>query len=263
MGISKHTHIVLDIRMSLRPTHYERAPRTSVGSALVMTTDNRLSEQLLRAFKEINVATVSTSLVRDSIELIHGHKFEAFVLDTALDTPFLDLLSEIRSSSSNSMAVIMVIAPPGPVCELAQQGGANFILEQPLTFNTILRTLKAAYGMLVREYRRYFRFPIKLPVTVWSSLTAEVQGETVDISEDGMAIRLPYSLGADTDLVIRIRLSARAKELTTRAKIIRTAEGGLAGIRFVEISSFAKAQLHEWLSLRLEDKFPSLAKHTA
>ena len=161
------------------------------------------------------------------------------------------------------MAVIIAIAPPGPVCELARQAGTNFILEQPVTFDKILRTLKAAYGMLVREYRRYFRCPIKLPVTVWSSLTAEVHGETVDISEDGMAIRLPYSLGVDTDLVIRIKLSAQTKELTTRAKIIRTAEGGVAGIRFVEISSFAEAQLHEWLSLRLEEKFPALAKHTA
>jgi hypothetical protein len=249
--------------MSLRPTHYEPANGTSVGTALVMTTNNRLSGRLILAFKEINVATVSTSLARDSIELIHGRKFEAFVLDTALDTPFLDLLSEIRSSPSNSMAVIMAIAPPGPICDLARQEGANFILEQPLTFNTILRTLKAAYGMLVREYRRYFRCPIKLPITVWSSLTAEVQGETVDISEDGMAIRLSYSLGVDTDLVIRIKLSAQSEELTTRAKIIRTAEGGVVGIRFVEISSFAKAQLHEWLSLRLEEKYPTLAKHTA
>lgn len=249
--------------MSLRPTHYERAHRTAVGTALVMTTNNRLSGQLLRAFKEMNVSTVSTSLVRDSIELIHGRKFEAFVVDTALDTPFLDLLSEIRSSSSNCMAVILAVAPPGSLCELARREGANFILEQPLTFDAILRTLRAAYGMLVREYRRYFRCPIKLPVTVWSSLTAEVQGETVDISEDGMAIRLPYSLGVDTDLVIRIKLSAKSKDLTTRAKIIRTAEGGVVGIRFVEISSFAKAQLHEWLSLRLEEKFPALAKHSA
>jgi hypothetical protein len=249
--------------MSPRPIHFERANRTAVGTALVMTNNNRRSEQLVRAFKEINVATVSTSLVRDSIELIHGRKFEAFVVDTALDTPFLDLLSEIRSSSSNCLAVIMAIAAPGPVCDLARQEGANFILEQPLSYKTILRTLKAAYGMLVREYRRYFRCPIKLPVTVWSSLTAEVQGETVDLSEDGMAIRLPYSLGVDTDLVIRIKLSPNAKDLTTRAKVIRTAEGGVAGIRFVEISSFAKAQLHEWLSLRLEEKFPALARHSA
>jgi ActR/RegA family two-component response regulator len=119
--------------MTLRPTHFERTGSRSVGTALVMTTDNHIIDQFSRAFKEIDVSTVSTSLVRDSLELIHGRKFEAFIVDTDLDNAHLDLLSEVRSSSSNSKGVIVAISPTGAVSERAKQAGANFVLEQPLT----------------------------------------------------------------------------------------------------------------------------------
>ena len=243
--------------------HLERTVEKSVGTALVITTDNRLIDHLFRAFKEIDVAVVRTGLVRDSLELIHGRKFEAFVVDTALDNAHLDLLSEVRSSSSNHTAVVVAIAPSGLICEKARKAGANFVLEQPLTYDTIHRTLGAAYGMIVREYRRYFRAPLKTAVTVWSSVTGEIRGETVDLSEEGMAIRIPYCLGVGTELLIRFKLSDQNKDLVARANIIHTSEGGISGLHFVEISSLAKGQLHEWLSHRLEEKIPSLAKHSA
>jgi ActR/RegA family two-component response regulator len=249
--------------MTLRPTHFEKTGGRPVGTALVMTTDNRLIDQFARAFKEIDVSTVSTSLVRDSMELIHNRKFEAFILDTDLDNEHLDLLSEVRSSSSNSTAVMIAIAPSAPDCDHAKQAGANFCLEQPLTHETIHRTLRASYGMIVRECRRYFRCPVKIGVTVWSSVSGEIQGETIDISEDGMAIRLPYALGVATELLVRFKLQPAVKELVVRAKIIRTGDNGLAGLSFIEISTATKGQLHEWLSLRLEEKIPSLSKQSA
>jgi ActR/RegA family two-component response regulator len=249
--------------MTLRPTHFEKTGGRAVGTALVMTTDNLIIDQFARAFKEIDVSTVSTSLVRDSLELIHNRKFEAFIVDTELDNDHLDLLSEVRSSPSNSTAVMIAIAPSARVCDHAKKSGANFCLEQPLTQDNIHRTLRASYGMIVRECRRYFRCPVKIPVTAWASVSGEIQGETIDISEDGMAIRIPYTLGVDTELLVRFKLQPAVKELVVRAKIIRTGDNGLAGLNFVEISAAARGQLHEWLSLRLEEKIPSLAKQSA
>jgi c-di-GMP-binding flagellar brake protein YcgR len=120
--------------------------------------------------------------------------------------------------------------------------------------------IRAAYGMIVRERRRYFRCPLRVAATVGSSVTGEIRGETTDVSEDGMAIRLPYSLGLGAELVVRLKLSDSAKEMLIRAKVIRSEENGLAGLSFVEVPGPAKSQLHEWLSRRLEEQIPSLAK---
>jgi hypothetical protein len=117
--------------------------------------------------------------------------------------------------------------------------------------------------MIVRECRRYFRCPVKIPITVWSSVSGDIQGETIDISEDGIAIRLPYTLGASTDVVLRLKLTPQSKQLMARAKIVHTGDAGLAGLKFVDLSNQTKGDLHEWLSLCLEEKIPSLARQTA
>jgi hypothetical protein len=99
---------------------------------------------------------------------------------------------------------------------------------------------------------------------VWSAVTGDIQGEMVDISEEGIGIRLSYFLGVDTEVIARFKLPPNTKEIYVRAKVSRTGEGGLAGFTITEISSQAKAQLHEWLSHRLEEKIPALAsKQTA
>lgn len=263
-GISTLIRIVSDVEIPIsKSTQFAFSPEKPVTTALVMTADSLLSDQFFRAFHEVDVKVITTGRVRESIELIHGRKFEAFVLDTAIDTPFLDLLSEVRSSPSNSTSVVVAVAPPGPLWEKARKAGANFMLEQPPTADAIGRTLRASYGMIVRESRRYFRHCVKLPIMIWSSVTGEIEGQTVNISEEGMAVRLPYSLAVDTELLIRFKLPTFNKEVVSRAKIARTAANGLVGVRFTEMPKEAKGQLHEWLSRRLEEQVPSLVKHSA
>ncbi len=246
-----------------KPTQFAFSPEKPVTTALVMTADSLLSGQFFRAFQDVDVKVITTGRARESIELIHGRKFEAFVLDTTIDTPFLDLLSEVRSSPSNSTSVVVAVAPAGPLWDKARKAGANFMLEQPPTADAIGRTLRASYGMIVRESRRYFRHSVKLKIMIWSSVTGEIEGQTVNVSEEGMAVRLPYALAPDTELLIRIKLPTSTKDLVSRAKIARTAKNGLVGIQFTEMPGEAKGQLHEWLSRRLEEQVPSLVKHSA
>ena len=230
-----------------------------VGKALVVAADRRVVTQFSDALKAIDVVVTNTNLVRDAVELIHGQKFETFVFDTALDNTFLDLLSEVRLSS-NSHAVIFAIAAPGLLCETARTAGANFVVEAPSTAESINRTVKAAYGMIVRECRRHFRHPVKLPVTVRAAVTGDIVGETVNLSEEGMGIRLPYALGLGTELLVRFKLPGHTTEITARASLNWNGENGMAGLHFLQIPKGMKGLLHEWLSLRLEETIPSLGR---
>lgn len=253
-------------RRSLMVTNSARKPapiRQCVGTVLLVAADHRLIDQFSGAFMGVDVLVTSASLVRDALELIHGRKFEAFVFDTALDNAFLDLLSEVRISSSNHHAVILAVAKRGTLCDTARRAGANFVLEEPLTSESINRTVKAAYGMIIRECRRHFRHPVKLAATVQAAVTGKVQGETVDLSEEGMGIRLPYALGVGTNVLVRFQLSAHATETLARASIIRNGENGVVGLRFVQMPNSMKGLLHEWLSLRLEETIPSLGRKSA
>jgi hypothetical protein len=230
-----------------------------VGRALVVAVDRSLVNQFSDALKAIDVVATNTNLVREALELIHGQKFETFVFDTAMDNIFLDLLSEVRLSS-NSHAVVFAIATPGFLCETARTAGANFVLETPLTSESINRTVKAAYGMIVRECRRHFRHPVKLSAIVHAAVTGNIVGETVNLSEEGMGIRLPYALGIGTEVLVRFKLPGHATEIIARASLNRNGENGMVGLRFLQMPNSMKGLLHEWLSLRLEETIPSLAR---
>jgi len=53
-----------------------------------------------------------------------------------------------------------------PKISYALKLGSSFALERPITFDSLRNTLQAAYGMIVRERRRYFRYPISVPAAV-------------------------------------------------------------------------------------------------
>jgi ActR/RegA family two-component response regulator len=241
---------------------YQRlAVPKGVGTALLVATDEKMVQQFSRSFREMDIVMVNATRVRDAMDLIHGRKFEAFVFDTALDTPFLDLLSEARTSASNSRSVIFALAQPG-VSEAARKAGAHFVLEKPIGTENLHRTLRASYGLIVREYRRYFRHRVRLRVLVSTGVTGEIEGEAVDLSEEGIGVRLPYVLAAGTDIVVRFKLATQSKEILARASIAWTGENGMVGLRFLAMPNTMKAPLHEFLSMRLEESIPSLSRKT-
>jgi hypothetical protein len=72
----------------------------------------------------------------------------------------------------------------------AFNAGSSFVLEKPLTFDSIRRPLHAAQALILRERRRSFRRPIAIPVSIQREGMLPVCGETVNISEGGMALRI-------------------------------------------------------------------------
>ena len=56
-------------------------------------------------------------------------------------------------------------------------------------------SLKAAYGLIIRERRRYFRCPVEAPVVIRRTSMPTVHGHTVNVSEGGMSITTVASLG--------------------------------------------------------------------
>ena len=71
--------------------------------------------------------------------------------------------------------------------QAAKSEATNFVMERPLSPSAVERMLKAAYGMIVRERRRYFRCPVEIPAEILKN-GAEVRCQTMNISEGGLAV---------------------------------------------------------------------------
>jgi len=97
------------------------------------------------------------------------------------------ILDEVRLSPSNRKAVTFLINA-GDAEGTAFRKRSEFVFERPLSAKSIRNTLKPAYGLILRERRRYFRSPVSIPVTILRQGMQEVRCNSVNISEGGMAL---------------------------------------------------------------------------
>jgi hypothetical protein len=68
-------------------------------------------------------------------------------------------LDDVRLSSSNPTAVTFGISDDDAEVKAAFREKSQFVFERPLFSAVNPQTLKPAYGMILRERRRYFRCP--------------------------------------------------------------------------------------------------------
>jgi hypothetical protein len=85
-------------------------------------------------------------------------------VDGDLD-PDLSVLKGMRSSPSSCGAVAFAIVPRQKSVSEASRV-ADFVMDKPLAPLSMNRAVRAAYGIMLKERRRYFRHALRIPVEV-------------------------------------------------------------------------------------------------
>jgi CheY-like chemotaxis protein len=230
-------------------------PVPVAASALLVSQDTTAIQQISESMQQLAMAPEICPEIPDALRLLGHRKFDAIIVDLQLGEPAQTFLGQVRSSSSNRTAVTFAISNSEKEKLPASEAGAHFVLERPLSLASIDRTLKAAYGMIIRERRRYFRCPITIPADIRQDMQ-EVHGQTVNISEGGMAISIPVPLRAGVPATVRFTLPGKESQFAAQSEICWYKENGRAGLQFRSLSQPQKSELQEWLSRRLEESLP-------
>jgi hypothetical protein len=133
--------------------------------------------------------------------------------------------------------------------------GLAFVFERPLSKESIRRILKPAFGLILRERRRYFRCPLSIPVSIRRRTMPLVRCDTVNISEGGMAVSTSVPLSPGEDVQVQFSLPGHKVLFLAESKICWLKTGHL-GVRFVSFSQGHKSELQGWLSRKLEEALP-------
>ncbi len=185
-------------------------------------------------------------------------KYEGLIIDLVEGDEGLELLRSLPDFTANKSAVSCAILNDLHLKASAFQAGANFVLERPLELKAASRTVRAAYPMMVRERRRYFRCPVETPTFVECDPHPEFQANSVNISEAGMAILSPVQLKVGQGLTMRVRIPGCADFVSISGEICWVDDAsGRAGVQFMEISKTVAESLAAWLLARLEEMIPA------
>lgn len=213
--------------------------------AVLLSSDPAVMTSVLPSLQQLGIASSVCRDVTSAIGILSRQKNDAFFVDREID-PELMALAQLRKSPSNRNAVAFAIVPESDWPENAANRLAEFVLEKPLSARNVSQTVRAAYGMMLKERRRYFRHSLRIEVELCvASSESVVAAQTLNLSQTGMALECATPLAASDVVQLRFQLPGSPADIGCSAQIIWTAENGKAGLVFTQIEN--RDKLTAWL----------------
>jgi DNA-binding response OmpR family regulator len=224
--------------------------------SLLISRDAALLGVLRPTLDKISVRIEVCPESQSGIGLLTKRKFDAVIIDCDDLQGGSAVLRDLRKTPSNSKSVAFAVLNGKTTTQEAFQCGANFVLQKPLSTLHATRCFNAALNFMVRERRRYFRYPVEIPVHLKVPQGPELAATSTNLSEGGMAMRIGGQLLKDTVAALRFTLPASNTALELKGQIAWSDGRGRTGIRFVEVPQSSQYQLDKWLTDRLQSEMP-------
>ena len=224
--------------------------------SLLISRDAALLGVLRPTLDKISVRIEVCPESQSGIGLLTKRKFDAVIIDCDDLQGGSAVLRDLRKTPSNSKSVAFAVLNCKTTTQEAFQCGANFVLQKPLSTLHATRCFNAALNFMVRERRRYFRYPVEIPVHLKVPQGPELTATSTNLSEGGMAMRIGGQLLKDTVAALRFTLPASNTALELKGQIAWSDGRGRTGIRFVEVPQSSQYQLDKWLTDRLQSEMP-------
>jgi CheY-like chemotaxis protein len=224
-----------------------------VGTALLICKDPQARAVISESLRPLAIRPEISEDAFAALDLLERQKFEAVIVDFQLGEQAELFRQRLQFSRANRTAITFAIAPEG---DSEAKPKSTFVLRRPLSESSVCQTLKAAYGMVIRERRRYFRCPVAVPAVIHGPGAPGLLCDTVNISEGGAAIRSRTEAPAAAE-VVQFSLPGCAKEFSVETRLCWQHPSGLMGLEFKSLSVRQRAELQDWLARKLEQTLPA------
>jgi glutaredoxin len=134
--------------------------------------------------------------------------------------------------------------------------GVHVVLRKPVTAESGLKSLKAAYSRMLEDFRTHTRFALMTSVLATDGNDRTHPVIVTNVGEGGVGLATKEKLAIGSILSFRMPLPGLKTEIHVQARILWTRGYGAAGCEFVRISPFDLQLLRGWLSSRYRIKKP-------
>jgi CheY-like chemotaxis protein len=248
---------------------YFRAPHRSPRidgmtlESLLLSQDLDLVRVVRPTLEKLSIEVEVCHEARQATDILISEKFDAVIVDCDDLKGGLTVMEGLRNTPSNRNSVTFaVLNGKKTTTQEAFSLGANFVLQKPISALNASRCFHAALNFMIRERRRYFRHPVRMPVELTFGENA-VRATSTNISESGIALILRGALPKGGKPRIEFTLPDTNHKLELESEIVWADVKGRAGLRFQDISREAQEQLERWLNDRLEEEIPGATERIA
>jgi hypothetical protein len=223
------------------------APSADLRS-LIVSPDTETVATLVQVFRDsLAVAAESCSDGNAAAQCFVTAKFEALVVDFDRIVETLPFLQNLRQSRANRNAVVLAIATDASAKRRAAAHGAAFLLQRPIVAAQVARVMRAAYGLMLRDRRQYFRLEVELSVSLRTDSGVVLHCKTMNVSREGMALRTSSPLRTGDSVGVVFQIPTPGPVIIAEGSVIWDDKHGKAGLHLSFGSSEDKDRISEWL----------------
>jgi len=213
--------------------------------AVLVSSDRAVVNSMSESLETLGITPVVFKEAALAIETLRSQKTDAFLVDRELD-PQLSILKAMRHSTSSRYAVAFAICSEESRA-IAAFRVADFVIDKPLASHRVNRTMKAAYGIMLKERMRYFRHALRTEATLVDSSFRKFMAQTSNISQTGMALTCVAPLMAGQLVQLEFALDDDQPKLDCKAQVIWLADRGKTGLALRDMSGSDRERLNEWV----------------
>lgn len=205
---------------------------------------------LQQALSDLGIAVEVFSSSSLAYENERQHKFDAVIVDCDTDGG-TDFLKSIQTSLTNAQSLALAVVSSDIGLPAAFQMGANLALQKPLSLDAVRSSLRTAYGLILQERRRHFRYPVDLPVQIYPDEQTIIHATAINLSEGGMALKCERELSDNSQVKLSFYLPGTKSGMELHAIVIWKDPLGRIGVRFDAPNVTTRHRLNEWLEAQV------------
>jgi DNA-binding response OmpR family regulator len=215
--------------------------------ALVVSGNRQTIDIFAYLFREVGIEAANCDSKSRAIDRVTSEKFDALVLDFDNLSGCSEIVENVRGIRPNREIPLFAIASESQAKATALAVSSNFVIERPLVPQQIKSLLRTVYGRMLRSSQAYFRLNIELSVSMARASGPLLNGRTLNVSQNGMALTSPVSLKTGEMLHLVFAIPHTDVVVSAEGTVIWDDGHGKSGIRFKCSSASAEARYFEWL----------------
>lgn len=239
----------------------ELADAGDVASALIFSSDTATKALLVPAFNAVAIGCNTCEDAGTFHRLASCRRYEVACIDFSLGEHAADAVVALRSSASNRTAIVIAVTVNSEQSNRAFACGVHFVIQQPISPSSVEGIIRAAYGLIIRERRRYYRCPLTVNIVAHRRSEAAWIGRAENVSEGGMCMMAAVRLHPGDLVAVEFRLPCSSAEISAEAEVQWRDVSGRVGLHFLAMRRDCKSDLQHWLTNQLDKRLkPALAR---
>jgi hypothetical protein len=232
--------------------------------SLLLSRDESTVRIVARGFKDLEVQLQHFSEPDAALSQAIKHRYDAIVVDDQVEESH-KVLEKLIVVPACSKAVRIVLAEPVATMHAVFKAGTQVIIYKPLSAERVRQGLRAVRNLMGRDRRRSsrrVRAMIPVRVSPRQARGAYKQMLLADLSDSGAAIHSEAGdLPVSGTLNLEFGLPGTTELIHATAELVWQDDEGAAGVRFLDMPSYARKHLLQWLKQQPAEK--AAAAHTA